>query len=360
MNNDYIQAKKRYKRFKEYNYDAYFTPLEVIHYCIDILKSKINLDDIDIIIEPSCGDGRFIKEFIKLYPEKFYIGIDINDFINKNEFKYKNFVFIQDDFLKSNVFKALLPDYRIYYNKIFNEKDRILFIGNPPYTHINKSENIDWGFFLKFLSKAKKVGKYILFILPESSYNKEYHNLKLLHSEKLGKLSFDIINKDVTNQKEVSVCLNLYENIPYYKSKKIESYYFRKIYKCIQSSRLENHIAIKRFFYEYNKRKNSINSYDFAFKNIGHPNRKKLILKLPEQEHLLKPNYYIISIKPEYKNLRNKIIKLLLEYKWENHKKNNFFTIGISEFKSITNKILSKEIKIKEDGNYNENQILLF
>jgi len=83
-------------------------------------------------------------------------------------------------------------------------------------------------------------------------------------------------------------------------------------------------------------------------------------LKLPEQEHLLKPNYYIISIKPEYKNLRNKIIKLLLEYKWENHKKNNFFTIGISEFKSITNKILSKEIKIKEDGNYNENQILLF
>lgn len=153
-------------------------------------------------------------------------------------------------------------------------------------------------------------------------------------------------------------CINLYENIPYYKSKKIESYYFNKIYKCSLSSKNIAYIEIKRFYDEYQKKKNTIYSYDFAFKNIGHPNRNKLILKLPEQEDLLKTNYYIISLKPEFKHLRDKIIDLLLEYNWEKHKKNNFFTININEFKNICNEILKDKIKIK--NNINISQYFLF
>lgn len=120
------------------NNEKYYTKPCVVYHCIQSIKSiiKINFEN-DIIIEPSAGNGSFIKtikelcknyKFYDLYPEN--IEIIKQDYLN----------------LKTDIFEK--------YNKIH-------MIGNPPFGRQSSLA-------IKFIKKSCMFCDTISFILPKS------------------------------------------------------------------------------------------------------------------------------------------------------------------------------------------------
>ena len=109
-------------KFNKKEYGDYQTPLfftkEVLHYCIN--KYEINPD---VIIEPTCGIGNFIKALQDIFPEKSIIGIDINE-------EYVNDLQGTSDNIK--VYHDNIFDYD--FNQVIKaEYDEYMIVGNPPW-----------------------------------------------------------------------------------------------------------------------------------------------------------------------------------------------------------------------------------
>lgn len=118
------------KEKDEYNKlrGGYYTPSEITEF---ICKWAIDKDDVDVL-EPSCGDGAFIKSLCKRIPKKNsrkkILGIEIDKEEAKKASKY-NATVINDDFFS-------------YYEKeILDKKKFDCIVGNPPfirYQNFNK------------------------------------------------------------------------------------------------------------------------------------------------------------------------------------------------------------------------------
>lgn len=157
--------------------DKFYTNPYTVNLCLDNFNNYITINDNDIIIEPSAGNGEF-SDKIKLKYKKndaknLIFAYDINPDENK---KY----IIKTDFL--NV-------------KNFENNEKIIVIGNPPFGRQSSIAK-------KFIKKCCIFSDIIAFILPKSfnkeSYQKSFPlNFHLVNSIELPYNSFYIPNINI-------------------------------------------------------------------------------------------------------------------------------------------------------------------
>jgi hypothetical protein len=165
-----IQQKKGLKRNP---IDKFYTKLNIVKECIQIIKNNINILDNDLIIEPSAGNGAFIEEIKKISSN--YIFYDLEP--EHNEIH-------KQDFLELD------------YEKIKLKYKNIHIIGNPPFGRQSSLA-------IKFIKKCCLFSTTISFILPKSFkkesmkkyFDKYYH---LIYEIDLINNSF-LVNGDECN-----------------------------------------------------------------------------------------------------------------------------------------------------------------
>ncbi len=136
--------------------DKFYTIPNISKLCLDYYKQHVNIDDDDLCIEPSAGNGSFISSILDNFKKyKFY------------DIEPKNEDIETLDFLKFNI------DTNIEYNF-----KKIHIIGNPPFGRQSSLA-------IKFLRKCATFCDYIGFILPKSfkkdsmknKIPKNFHNI---------------------------------------------------------------------------------------------------------------------------------------------------------------------------------------
>ena len=117
--------------------DKYYTNDEIVELCIYNIKKYLTIDDNDLIIEPSAGNGSFINHIKSLTDNyKFYDIEPENDEIIKQ-------------------------DYLILDINEFKKFNKIHIIGNPPFGRQSSLA-------IKFIKKSCEFCYSISFILPRS------------------------------------------------------------------------------------------------------------------------------------------------------------------------------------------------
>jgi len=125
--------------------DKYYTSPDIVNTCMNFIKETININDNDICIEPSAGNGSFIPSIKNTFNNyKFY------------DLKPENNDIIEQDYLEYD-YSSLST-----YNKIH-------IVGNPPF---GRQSNIA----VKFIKYSCKFANSISFILPKSFKKDSYKN----------------------------------------------------------------------------------------------------------------------------------------------------------------------------------------
>ena len=118
--------------------DKYYTKNDVVDLCLNLVKTYIQINSNDLIIEPSAGSGSFIPG-IKLLA---------------NNFRFIDLEPDNDEILKQ--------DYLLYdYSSIQKTFCKIHIVGNPPFGRQSSLA-------MKFIKKSCEFGDTISFILPKS------------------------------------------------------------------------------------------------------------------------------------------------------------------------------------------------
>tara|TARA_B100000123_G_C25739616_1_gene433170 strand:+ start:2452 stop:3303 length:852 start_codon:yes stop_codon:yes gene_type:complete len=133
--------------------DQFYTIPEYSCHCINIMNSKYDISEFDIVVEPSAGSGSFYNQVT----HESKIGIDISPQC--------------DGIIKMNYF-----DYNITDNS-----NKVLVIGNPPF---GKNSSLA----IKFFNHSSKFAHVIAFIVPRtfrkhSVQNKISMDFHLIHDE---------------------------------------------------------------------------------------------------------------------------------------------------------------------------------
>jgi type I restriction-modification system DNA methylase subunit len=166
----YIITKKINKTEKKNN-GIYFTPPKTINKNLELLEPY--MENINEILEPSCGSCEYISALMNKYHDKNITGIELNTTI------FENILFLQNDNIK------LYNENFITYepNKKFD-----LIIGNPPYFIMKKNEvnksyyNYFEGrpnIFILFVIKSLKLlntNGILSFVLPKNFLNCLYYD----------------------------------------------------------------------------------------------------------------------------------------------------------------------------------------
>jgi hypothetical protein len=146
--------------------DKFYTNPSIVKLCFKYIKKYIKIDDSDIIIEPSAGNGSFIKYIKKITSNyRFY------------DIEPEHPDIIKQDFLLLNV-----------------KDNDVHIIGNPPFGRQSSLA-------IKFIKKCCEFSKTISFILPRSfkkdSLKKHFSlNYHLIYEMDLPENSFLINNKE--------------------------------------------------------------------------------------------------------------------------------------------------------------------
>ena len=120
--------------------DKYYTNPETVKLCIEYIDKYIYMDDCDLIIEPSAGNGAFIEGIKSLtYNRLFYDIEPENDEITTQ------------DFLTLDIYATGLNEFQ----------NKIHIVGNPPFGRQSSLA-------IKFIKKACEFAHSISFILPKS------------------------------------------------------------------------------------------------------------------------------------------------------------------------------------------------
>lgn len=118
--------------------DKFYTKKTVVNKCIKDIKKYLKIDDDDILIEPSAGNGSFIEKIKTLSDNyKFY------------DIAPENKEIIKKDFLNFNS------------DTVKNKYDNIHIIGNPPFGRQSSLA-------IQFIKKCCEFASSISFILPKS------------------------------------------------------------------------------------------------------------------------------------------------------------------------------------------------
>lgn len=124
---------------KRNNNEQYYTKENISENCVDITNKQFNLNQFDIIIEPSAGTGSFIKALEKKVNLQKIRSYDIDP-------KYSSI--IKQDYLTINL-------------KESEKNKNILVIGNPPFGRQSSLAK-------KFIKHSCLFANVIAFILPKS------------------------------------------------------------------------------------------------------------------------------------------------------------------------------------------------
>lgn len=136
--NKEIMSSKQTKGLKRNTIDKYYTKDSVVQLCVNYIKEKLLIDENDLVIEPSAGDGSFI-EAIKTISHNY----EFYDLEPEN-----------DEIVKQN--------YLDYDTSDIQEKyDKIHIIGNPPFGRQSSLA-------IKFIKKSCEFCNSVSFILPKS------------------------------------------------------------------------------------------------------------------------------------------------------------------------------------------------
>ena len=151
--------------------DKFYTKPEVSDLCVNVFSSNIKIKEQDLIVEPSAGDGSFIKALKNFNCNKIFLDIAPEN----KQIKQANFLEWQPPKIKG----------------------KIHVIGNPPF---GKQSSL----CLKFIKHASKFADSVSFILPPSfkkqslvsKIPKNFHLVKELVIEKnaftFGGKNFDL------------------------------------------------------------------------------------------------------------------------------------------------------------------------
>lgn len=158
-------AGKQKKGLKRNTIDKYYTKPSVVIECVELIKTHVNIDSNDLIIEPSAGNGSFVDQ-IKLLGTNYQF----------YDLEPENTDVIKQDFLELDCgeFKKNYPNIHV--------------IGNPPFGRQSSLA-------IKFIKKCCTFSKSISFILPKSfkkdsmkkAFDANYH---LVHEIDLSENSF--------------------------------------------------------------------------------------------------------------------------------------------------------------------------
>ncbi len=161
--------------------DKYFTPDWLVKKQIKKTIEIVGEDNISDIVEPSAGDGAYIKFLSERFKDKDIYYYDLYP---------EHPEITQQDFLR------LRKSYK---------KGRLI-IGNPPY---GQSSNL-WRAFCK---KSSEMGDYISFISPASQYNCNYYfkEGELVYSELLDDVEYRGSEEHGGVAAKVRTCLNIYK-----------------------------------------------------------------------------------------------------------------------------------------------------
>lgn len=156
--------------------DKFYTRKSVARWCCRQVSQYVDIDyEQDLIIEPSAGDGKFIKYINKLCKNTLYY--DIEPDCDK---------IIKQDYLKLDVKHNI-------FGKNNGKENSIHIVGNPPFGRQSSMA-------IKFIKKSGLFSKSISFILPksfkkdsmQSKFPKDFH---LIYSEDLPENSFRVNNE---------------------------------------------------------------------------------------------------------------------------------------------------------------------
>lgn len=166
---------KKYTGLKRDTSDKYYTNKHITRYCLEKVKKHIKINNNDLCIEPSAGNGAFIKEIKKVFKNyKFYdLEPEHKEIIQQNYFTFDI----------NNVINT---------TNTTNTYNKIHVIGNPPFGRQSSLA-------IKFIKKSATFCDTISFILPKSfkkdSLKKHFPlNFHLIYEDELPKESFKINN----------------------------------------------------------------------------------------------------------------------------------------------------------------------
>jgi predicted RNA methylase len=118
--------------------DKYYTKDVVVDICINLIKEHIEIKKEDLIIEPSAGNGSFIKAIKSLGCKTVFYDLEP-----------ENIEIVKQDYLLGN------------YNQYMSDASRIHVVGNPPFGRQSSLA-------IKFIKKSSEFANSISFILPKS------------------------------------------------------------------------------------------------------------------------------------------------------------------------------------------------
>jgi hypothetical protein len=162
---------KQNKGLKRNTIDKYYTKKETVQICIELIKKNLNINDNDLIIEPSAGNGSFIEEIKSLTCNYLFYDLEPdNEEIQKQDFLEYDTTNIQTK-----------------YNNIH-------IIGNPPFGRQSSLA-------IKFIKKSCNFCDSVSFILPKSfkkeSLKKKFpQNFHLMVETDLPEMSFLVDGKE--------------------------------------------------------------------------------------------------------------------------------------------------------------------
>ena len=150
--------------------DKFYTSPTIAKKCINLIKQNININEEDLCIEPSAGNGSFINDIKSLF--KTYIFYDLEPEHNE----------------------IIKQDYLEYKPIIKNPDSKVHVIGNPPFGRQSSLA-------IKFIKKSCEYCDSISFILPKSfkkdSLKKHYPpNFHLICEYDLPKNAFIVDTKE--------------------------------------------------------------------------------------------------------------------------------------------------------------------
>lgn len=120
--------------------DKYYTTRETVNICIEHIKKFVIMDDNDLIVEPSAGDGAFIEGIKSLaYNRLFY------------DIEPENEEIVKQDFLSLDIYSTGLNEFQ----------HKIHIVGNPPFGRQSSLA-------IKFIKKSCEFADSVSFILPKS------------------------------------------------------------------------------------------------------------------------------------------------------------------------------------------------
>ena len=135
--------KGQMKGLKRNTTDKFYTSKKCVDLCMEFISKYIEIKPTSLIIEPSAGNGAFIKSIKLLDATSVFYDLD-----------QEHPEIIQKDYLTINQ-----KEYSSYYNK--EDYETIHIIGNPPFGRQSSTA-------IKFIKKSCEFCDTLSFILPKS------------------------------------------------------------------------------------------------------------------------------------------------------------------------------------------------